>query len=217
MKNARLFGTIWITIIGVIDKKWLYPAFQISPLTGDENLHHNGQSTGVAVRDFWRWSASDLANNALRGVLAEWIVARALNISKGVRTEWDAYDLVTPNKVSIEVKSAAYLQSWGQNGFSDIQFGIAPTRALGENTNIYGEAQRQAQIYVFCLLHHQEKSTLDPLNLEQWTFYLLNTQVLNEKLGTQKKLAFARLLELSPRSVRWDEIAACVEELSETN
>ena len=201
---------------GVIDKTWVYPPLQVSPLSGDENLHHNGQLTGVAVRDFWRWSASDIANNALRGVLAEWIVARALNISEGVRIEWDAYDLIAPNNISIEVKSAAYLQSWGQNKLSDIRFGISPTRAVEENTNIYGEPQRQAQIYIFCLLHQQNKSNLDPLNLEQWTFYLLNTQVLNEKMGEKAGLTLSRLLELGPRRVRWAEIAAAVENLSQT-
>ena len=169
------------------------------------------------MRDFWRWSASDLANNALRGVLAEWIVARALNVAQGVRTEWDAYDLIAPNNVTIEVKSAAYLQSWGQNKLSNVRFGISPTRALEENTNICGDSQRQAQIYVFCLLHHQDKLTLDPLNLEQWTFYLLQTQVLNREVGTQKGLTLSRLLELAPRRVRWEEIASGVEELSKMN
>ena len=208
---------VWVTIVGVTDKKWVYSPLQVSPLSGDETLHFNGQLTNATVHDFWRWSASDLANNALRGVLAEWIVARALNVAQGVRTEWDAYDLIAPNNVTIEVKSAAYLQSWGQNKLSNVRFGISPTRALEENTNIYGDSQRQAQIYVFCLLHHQDKLTLDPLNLEQWTFYLLQTEVLNREVGTQKGLTLSRLLELAPRRVRWEEIASGVEELSKMN
>ena len=196
------------------DKKWALPALQIAPLAGDENLHCGGRATGATTLDFWRWSCSDLANNALRGVLAEWIVAHALGLSSGVRTEWDAYDLVTSAGTTVEVKSAAYLQSWGQNGLSSIGFGIRPTRGLEENSNIYGISQRQAQIYVFCLLHHQDKPTLDPLDLEQWTFYLLNARVLNEELGEQKTLTLSSLLQLAPRRVRWEEIAASIEELA---
>ena len=58
--------------------------------------------------DFWRWPASDLTNNALRGVLAEYIVALALRLTKSTRVEWDAPDLVTPSGVKIEVESAVY-------------------------------------------------------------------------------------------------------------
>ena len=196
------------------DKTWALPPLRVAPLTGDETLHRDGRATGATTLDFWRWSCSDLANNALRGVLAEWIVARALGAATGVRTEWDAYDLVSSAGTTVEVKSAAYLQSWGQNALSSIGFGIRPTRGLQENSNIYGASQRQAQIYVFCLLHHQDKATLDPLDLGQWTFYLLHARVLNEELGEQKTLTLSRLLQLAPRRVRWEELAAGVEALA---
>ena len=199
------------------DENWPLPPLQVAPLAGDETLHQNGESLDATALDFWRWSSSDLANNALRGVLAEWIVARALGVATGVRTEWDAYDLVSPAGITVEVKSAAYLQSWGQNALSSIGFNIRPTRGFQQNTNIYGASQRQAQVYVFCLLHHQDKSTLDPLDLGQWTFYLLGARVLNEKLKEQKSVALSSLLQLEPRRVRWQEIAAGVEALAAAN
>ncbi|AXG97954.1 hypothetical protein DVJ83_00840 [Deinococcus wulumuqiensis] len=43
--------------------------------------------------DFWRWAYSDFLSNALRGVLAEYIVAQAAGCTHRARTEWDAYDL----------------------------------------------------------------------------------------------------------------------------
>ena len=47
-----------------------------------------------------------------RGCLAEFIVASALRLGDGVRDEWGAFDLLTKSGAKIEVKSAAYLQSW---------------------------------------------------------------------------------------------------------
>ena len=42
--------------------------------------------------DFWRWIGSDLTNNAMRGVLAKFIVAPALGCAKDVHVEWGAHD-----------------------------------------------------------------------------------------------------------------------------
>jgi hypothetical protein len=67
----------------------------------------------LTLLDFWQWAYSDLLSNTNRGRLAEFIVARALSLGlTDVRIEWDAVDLVTPTGVKVEVKSAAYLQSW---------------------------------------------------------------------------------------------------------
>jgi len=68
-----------------------------------------------------RCSLSDLVSNATRGRLAEFIVAQALNVdTSGVRDEWAAYDLLTSSGIKVEVKSAAYLQSWAQRRHSNI-------------------------------------------------------------------------------------------------
>lgn len=183
-----------------------YPALQVDSKTGDERLHLSGRALDAQLIDFWRWSASDLMSNATRGVLAEWIVARALGIERTVRVEWDAFDLLTPSGNPIEVKSGAYLQSWAQTRLSPIRFDIRPTRLETEA----GEAKRRAQIYVFCLLAHQNQATVDPLDLNQWEFYLLPTAILNEKLPTQKTLGLTGLRKLAPLEVKFDEIAAGV-------
>ena len=51
-----------------------------------------------------------------------------------MRAEWDAYDLVAPGGTTVEVKSAAYLQSWAQNALSSICFDVAPSRAWSAAT-----------------------------------------------------------------------------------
>jgi len=63
---------------------------------------------------------------------------------------------------------------------------------------------------VFCILAHKEKSTVDPLNLAQWEFYVLPTHVLNQELGNQKTLSLPVLLRLNPEKVQYEEIGATI-------
>src|SRR4051812_27280372 len=111
-----------------IIKKIELPQLRIEKRTGDEPFSLNGQPLGITLREFWQWSSSDLVDNTLRGILAEYIVASALDLTHKPRVGWDAYDLETPAGVKIEVKSAAYLQSWFQKTYSNICFNIRPTR-----------------------------------------------------------------------------------------
>jgi hypothetical protein len=181
---------------------------QVIRKTGEEPFRDGGVLLNRTLLDFWRWSASDLVGNALRGVLAEYIVACALDLPQAVRVEWDAFDLKTPNGLSIEVKSAAYLQSWDQKALSKITFGIQPTRAWEAATNDYtGHLRRQADVYVFCLLHHQDKATVEPLDMNQWTFFLLPASVLDEKFPVQKSIRLASLLRMNPLHVTYQELA----------
>lgn len=166
--------------------------------TGEETLCKGVASTGIKLSEFWSWSSSDILNNAIRGVLAEFIVASDLKITKGNRIEWDAYDLITDDGIKIEVKSSSYIQSWGQLRHSYINFDISPTKELNSITNKYSqERKRQADVYVFCLLAHKDKDTVNPLNLEQWEFYVLNTEILNERFPKQKTIGLNSLLKLS--------------------
>ena len=94
--------------------------------SGEEPFRNAGETLSFDVLSFWQWSASDLLSNATRGILVEYIVARALDASPdGVRDEWAAFDLLTGNGTKVEVKSAAYVQSWHQNKLSNICFSMA--------------------------------------------------------------------------------------------
>lgn len=188
-----------------------YPALTVAPLRGDEPFHLAGHATGFDVASFWRWSASDLAGNALRGVLAEYLVARAVGAPSLVRTEWDACDLRSANGTLVEVKSAAYLQSWAQRKPSAIFFDIARKRGWDAATNTYAPAPcRPAHVYVLALLAHADKGTLDPLDLSQWRFYVVARRVLDERLGAQRRMSLSTLLRLVPAPVTFDGLAAAV-------
>ncbi len=150
--------------------------------SGPEHFVSRASPVDFNVLEFWQWSASDLLSNATRGRLAEFIVAKALGISTaGVRNDWDPFDLQTAEGIKIEVKSAAYLQSWHQNAYSLINFSIAETCYWDANTNkMVKERKRHADMYVFALLDHQDKTTVEPMNLDQWRFFAIPTTVIND-------------------------------------
>lgn len=189
---------------------------------GAERIHAGGRDLGHDLLGFWRWSASDLVSNATRGVLAEYLVACALGLEGGMRTEWDAFDLRTSEGVTVEVKSAAYLQSWHQARESAISFDIRSTMGWDAATNTSGTvARRQADVYVFALLHHRDKATIDPLDATQWTFHVVPTATLDARFPTQKRLGLGALLDLGPATADFDAlagaIAAAAERRSEGN
>jgi hypothetical protein len=179
--------------------------------TGQEPFTFNGTTLDIPLLQFWQWSQSNLLTNTLRGHLAEFIVASALGLSETVRVEWDAFDLVTNSGVKIEVKSAAYLQGWKQVRDSTISFSIRPTRAWDSATNSrHSDKKRQADVYVFCLLHHRDASSINPLALEQWTFFVLPTSILDQAVAAQENIALASLLRLDPTVCQYNELAKAI-------
>ena len=73
------------------------------------------------------------------------------------------------------------------------------------------EARRQADVYVFALLAHQDKTTLDPMNLAQWEFLVLPTVTLNTQRPLQSRLTLASLLKLSPERCGFADLQSAVE------
>lgn len=187
------------------------PPVTIVRKTGVEPLHVNGQPLPVNLLAFWQWSVSDLVSNVSRGRLAEFIVATALGLDiSGVRNDWDAFDLTTSAGLKIEVKSAAYLQSWFQPRLTDIVFHTPRTHAWAASTNRFSnESRRQADVYVLALLHHQDKLTIDPLNVAQWTFFVVPTRVLDWRTRSQHSITLPSLQALV-QPVQYTDLAASV-------
>lgn len=180
--------------------------------TGREPFRHGETTLSFELADFWAWSVSDLVSNATRGRLAEYIIARALGVSTaGVRNEWAAYDLMTASGIKIEVKSAAYLQAWFQRRLSTITFSTKRSRAWDPETGeMKAEADHQADVYVFALLAHQEKLTLDPLDVGQWRFFVVRTAILQARTRSQHSITLASLERVAPR-ITFEELAEVVE------
>ena len=125
-----------------------------------------------------------------------------------VRQEWDAYDIETREGYKIEVKSSAYLQSWPQDRLSTIQFDVSAAFEWDAKTNQYGRRIRPADVYVFAILDHTDKRTVNPLNLDQWTFYVSPTFTLDDQLGEQKRAVLSTIQGLTGRAARFNELAA---------
>lgn len=118
------------------------PEFLLPPIStqrkeGSEPVHRSGRPLGPTLLDFWQWSSSNLLDNILRGTLAEWLVACALGCAQGARQEWGSYDLMSPSGIRVEVKSAAYIQSWAQRRYSTITFSVREAYAWDPESNSY--------------------------------------------------------------------------------
>lgn len=175
--------------------------------TGLEPFTLYSNDLPLNVLSFWQWSSSELLGNALRGKLAEYIVASAIDGLDRLREEWDEFDLITKSGLKIEIKSSSYIQSWSQSNHSKISFGIQPTRSsLSKDST----RSRKADIYIFCVLSHKDKETVNPLALEQWDFYVLPTSILNTEIPNQKTITLSSLLSLKPVCARYENLASAI-------
>jgi hypothetical protein len=176
--------------------------------TGSERFTLGGQPLSHDLLSFWQWSASDLIGNTTRGGLAEYIVAMALDITSGVRNDWESYDLLF-NEWKIEVKASAYLQTWPQRQLSRPVFSIRPARSWDPISGLLSiEVRRHSDLYVFCLNHHKDKATLNPRDLTQWTFYILPTSCLENspRFKHVETISFSSLLTLNPSKSSYKDL-----------
>lgn len=166
--------------------------------TWNEYFSYDNKNLSTKLINFWSWNASDLLNNAMRWKFAEYIIALSLWIDDGYRIERDEYDLVY-EKVRIEIKSGAYLQSWEQDTYSKIILWIKPTNSGN------GVLKRQSDVYIFAILSCKDAEVINPLRLEQRDFYILKTSILNKELWNQKTIGLNSLLKLNPiKSNFWE-------------
>lgn len=157
--------------------------------------------------EYWSWAHSDIASNAERGKLAEYIVSCALKSRSACRTEWDAVDVISSDGIKVEVKSSAYLQTWKQNNPSNIRFDIAPKNSWHSDTNTFSEVRcRSAEVYVFCVFANKNAETANPLDLNQWEFYVLSTSVLDEQMPLQKTAGLSSLLKLGAQKTDFQSL-----------
>jgi hypothetical protein len=161
----------------------MYKAKPVTKLSGQEVFKNAGKD--FSVLDFWQYGFSNLNSNVLRGVLAEFLVERALKDTDDIvlRNPWGDFDVEYKGK-KIEVKSCSYLQDWDQNKLSTVKWSGLKAKGIYWNdavaTSDEKEASYKADIYVLALLHHKEAETLDILDLDQWSFYVLTKDQLQD-------------------------------------
>lgn len=182
---------------------------------GSEVFTFAGASQNFTLCDFWRWLASDLMNNLTRGRLAEFIVARALGIHEsGPMAKWDPYNLLFEDR-RIEVKASAYIQEWDQPANTNPRFSIRPAKKLIDATRYGGEARRNCDMYIFCILAEMDREAASPLRLDKWEFYPVLTSELNVKLGAQKSIGMNTICRMCPEPFTYASLHDAVSQLFE--
>jgi len=172
----------------------IFPYIKTEKKTATEAFKNIG--TTINLGDFWSWAHSDMLGNTERGKLAEFLVAIAIGQHNNLTDSWNRYDLCTDHGIRIEVESSGYIQTWEQVKESKIIFSIRPTCGWNSITAQYDtQRSRQSDIYVFCLLKHKDQATVNPLDLNQWDFYVLPTAVLNELMPRRKTLTLSGVIK----------------------
>ena len=182
-------------------------------LSGNEAFKYKGVQLEFNVMDFWRFQFSNLIDNL--GFVAEFLVAQALSKDEPDNCMgWPVFDIWYRDK-RIEVKSTSYWQAWKKSHkISEIRnFSIRKTYLDYQNNK--SEKARQNDIYIFCLDKGKTEETANPLNLENWDFYVVPTKVINDTFGEQKVLSLKRLKGLKPydKEITWNEIKKAIDDI----
>lgn len=173
-----------------------------SIVPGDPNKHFYGTEVtslkASSISDYWRWAFSDFLGNTHRGIIAEYIVAKALRDPRPAANSWEPVDVILPDGQTIEVKSSGYVQNWYQTRPSRISFNIKSKLAWNPSTNDYdGPPKRHADMYVFCLHKEMDRERVDPFDLNQWEFYVVKTVDLNSLYPTAKSVSLASIQSIA--------------------
>jgi len=147
----------------------------------------------TSIKDFWQWTYSDLLISHNRNDLGLFLVANALELTKMPRIDWGGVELRYRNK-KIAVKTSGYVQSWRQKKPKRVLYDIAPKKGIDAKTeDSLTFRNREAEIYIFCLLTEKEVSKIDVLDTNQWKFYVVRTSVLDENFNDKKKIGLRPL------------------------
>ena len=162
-------------------------------LSGDEHFSFAGKQEERKIVDFWSWHSSVLLADTTRAILAEYIVAMALDIDQNTtQNGWDDYDL-DYNGTHLEIKSSSYLQAWKFVEQSKIVFRISPTKST--------------------FWKGKDREIADPMKLEQWEFYVVKTSDIDNILGDQKTLSLWRLTQLPHIKCTYEDIKTSIDTL----
>jgi hypothetical protein len=152
---------------------------------------------GKTIGDFWIWAYSDVLENVQRAVYAEFLVACALDLADDVRIGWRSYDLRYRDQ-RVEVKAAAYVQSWATTRPSRISFGVGKRLEMDDVTAAFGSTPaRYADAWVFALFEPDRHPAGDVVEPAFWRFYVIHRTVLEARVGDQKTASLTTISALA--------------------
>lgn len=182
-------------------------------MQGNEKFELNNSKMDFDITDFWRFQYSNIYS--LHGEIAEFLVARALGIYEAHNSAyWTLWD-ITYRNVRIEVKATAYYHLWNDTKISKQRtFSIA--KANGSyDSDVAGNKDfcRQNDIYVFCLVNGETKETSNPLNLDNWDFYVVPTSFINKNCGDNKTISLGRIKTFGFSKIKFNEIKSEIDKI----
>jgi hypothetical protein len=168
--------------------------------------------TNATLLDFWRWAFSDLCDDDIKGIFAEWMVSLLLDLPLALsrRVSWADSDIGLSNGTRIEVKASALWQSWKLVNPDGTRKPVPPPAVLNSNRIRFGglqarkaigispatlsaNKQLKSDIYIFCMNTQTDAAKWDAWNLADWEFYVMTAQELNaSKVGSSISLAALR-------------------------
>ena len=158
------------------------------------------ESLGLTMLDFWKYQFSNIYD--MQEYIAEFIVGKSLGIDEPTnRDGWTLWDIEYSGKY-IEIKETSYYHSWqdkyaGGRISNQRTFSIQPAYSDYKNPN--SELKRQSDIYVFCLNTGTNAEESNPLEMANWEFYVVPTDVINEYCNpTQKSISLGKVRKLAP-------------------
>lgn len=189
----------------------MYKRIEVIKLTGNEQFKNVGNKK-FSVLEFWRYGFSNLNSNVLRGAFAEFIVENALrgNEEIDVRNPWGDSDVIAPNGKKIEVKCCSYIQDWDQNDFSKILWSGLKAKSLYWSSAVSAFPRSpedyKSDIYVLALLKHQDHSTLDILDMDQWCFWVLTKEKIKEITKNGNSVSLIKLQKFSMKPISFNDL-----------
>lgn len=180
-------------------------SLKLDPYTKFKNC--TSATGNLVVRDFWQWAYSDLLQNTTRGVLAEYIVAVLLGVATTPRDPWLPFDLKLDDGTTIEVKTMSRLQAWAQKQLTEPKVIISERRSWNPNTGVMEQTPTlNADVYVICYFTCEDHSVANPLDLEQWLFFVLDKKEVSEILTKSKSISLKSLEKINKKPMKAQDI-----------
>lgn len=186
-------------------------------ITENTPFVNGGESLGMTMLDFWKYQYRNIYD--MQEYIAEFIVGKALGINEPMnRDGWTLWDIEYGGK-HLEIKESSYYHSWqdkyaGGRISKQRTFSIQPVYSDYKNPN--SELKRQSHIYVFCLNIGANAEESYPLDMANWEFYVVPTNVINDNCAPeQKTISLGKVKKLAPRT-RYEELKNVIDSICET-
>lgn len=155
-----------------------------------------------------------LVTNSFRGIVAEAVVASALDQKwLWCSADYAGWDFERSDGMRLEVKQSAARQTWRRSDGrpSVCSFDIRARKGRYEGADWFDEPGRNADIYVFAH-HYVDDDAADHCDPAQWAFYVISTMALpaSQTIGLR---ALSKLAQPSSYSELSDQIEAVAKEL----